>query len=384
MNGIRVAIVHDYLNQMGGAERVVAVLHRMFPEAPIYTTIVDREKLVPELEQADIRTTWMQRIPGVLKRFKLFFWLYPFAVRSMKLDDYDLILSSSSAYAKGAKAAPGATHICYCHTPMRFAWDFDTYMEGMRVPGLVKRIARLATAPLRSWDVAASSGVHHFIANSTVVRERIERHYSRSSSILYPPVDVRRFSVSRSTIGDYYLIVSRLVSYKKLDLAVEACTRLGKPLVVIGDGPDRARLEAMAGPTVKFKGRLPDWQVVDYMKRCKAFLFPGLEDFGITPLEVNACGRPVIAFRGGGALDTIKPGLNGMYFEQQTADSLADALGRFDGESWDPSAIRAHAESFGEERFVQQLEAFIQSRLPVRQSVAVGEGQEAERAPVLQ
>jgi glycosyltransferase involved in cell wall biosynthesis len=384
MNGMRVAIVHDYLNQMGGAERVVAVLHRMFPEAPIHTTIVDRSKLAPELQDADIRTTWMQRIPGILKRFKLFFWLYPFAVQSMKLRDYDLILSSSSAYAKGAKADRGALHICYCHTPMRFAWDFDTYMEGMRVPGWMKRAARIAVAPLRRWDVASSGGVHHFIANSSIVRERIERHYGRSSAVLFPPVDVSRFSVCGSTIGDYYLIVSRLVSYKKLDLAVEACTRLGKSLIVIGDGPDRARLEAMAGPMVKFKGRLPDWQVVDYMKRCKAFLFPGLEDFGITPLEANACGRPVIAFQGGGALDTVKPGVNGMYFEQQTAESLADALVRFEGMSWEPAAIRAHAESFSEARFVQQLEAFIEGRLPARQAARAGGGQEAERAAVLQ
>jgi glycosyltransferase involved in cell wall biosynthesis len=349
---------------MGGAERVIALWHRLFPNAPIYTTIVDRSKLMDELKDADIRETWMQNIPGILKGFKLFFWLYPLAIRSIKLNGYDLVLSSSSAYAKGVRAPEGAIHVCYCHTPMRFAWDFDVYIQGMRAPHWLKWLAKAAVRPLRWWDTATSSRVHRFIANSSEVRRRIERCYNRQSTVIFPPVDVHRFNPSPLPIGDYFLVVSRLVSYKRIDLAVEACTRLGKRLVVIGGGPDLARLQALAGPTVEFKGRLPDWQVVDYMKRCKAFLFPGLEDFGITPLEANACGRPVIAFRGGGALDTLRPGVSGLYFDSQTVESITDTLVQFEQETWNGEAIRAHAEAFSEERFVRELMGFIESSLP--------------------
>ncbi|MEI7026125.1 glycosyltransferase [Paenibacillus sp. y28] len=359
MKQARVAIVHDYLNQMGGAERVVAVMHGMFAAAPIFTTIADRGKLLPEMQRADIRTTWMQRIPGILRRFKFYFWLYPLAVRSLPLQDYDIILSSSSAYAKAA-AGQRAVHVCYCHTPMRFAWEFESYMEGMGVHPMLKRLASWMMSPLRRWDVATSRRVDYFIANSTAVRERIRRCYGRDAAVIYPPVATSRFSVSPEPPGGYYLIVSRLVSYKRLDLAVQACTRLGRRLVVIGDGPDRQRLESLAGPEVQFLGRLPDDQVVGYMQRCRALLFPGLEDFGITPLEVNACGRPVIAFRGGGALDTIQPGVNGLFFDEPSADSVAAAIERCEQSEWDPGVIRAHACRFDQERFTAQLRCFIE------------------------
>ena len=355
----RVAIVHDYLNQMGGAERVVGTLHRMFPEAPIYTTIADRERLLPELKDAKIHTTWMQRIPGIQKRFKLFFWLYPLAMRSMKLDDYDLVISSSSAYGKAAPVRKGALHLCYCHTPMRFAWDFDTYMAGMRMSPILKMAARLLVAPLRLWDRATSRRVDLIVANSTIVSQRIKSHYDREAPIVYPPVNLSRYEPSGKPAGDYFLVVSRLVSYKRIDLAVEACSSLGLPLVIIGDGPDRARLEELAAPCVRFMGRLSDEEVHRWMQDCQAFLFPGLEDFGITPLEVNACGRPVIAYQGGGALDTVKPGVNGLYFSDQTVESLAGVLQRFDESEFVPELIRKHAEQFDEARFVRQLQQMI-------------------------
>lgn len=372
----RIAIVHDYLNQAGGAERVVGVLHKMFPEAPVYTTILDRTKLLPELRDADIRVTWAQRIPGILKRFKLFFWLYPFAVRSMKLKGYDLILSSSSAYAKGAPKPEGSVHICYCHTPMRFAWDFAAYMDGVKVFPPLKWTANLLQIPLRLWDASTSRRVDYLIANSSVVQQRIKQLYGRSSRIIHPPVNVSRFEVNNGEAEDYLLVVSRLVSYKRIDLAVEACTRLGRPLIVIGEGPDRMRLESLAGPAVKFMGRLPDEQVVHYMRHCQALLFPGLEDFGITPLEANACGRPVIAYRGGGALDTVVPGLNGIYFEEQTVDSLASALQAFECVAWNPAAIRRHAESFDESRFCLEMSEFIAHAMRARLGTA--------NAPMLQ
>jgi glycosyltransferase involved in cell wall biosynthesis len=364
----RVAIVHDYLNQMGGAERVVAVLHRMYPDAPIFTTIADRDKLVPELRDADVRTTWMQRIPGIFKHFKLYFWLYPLAVRSIRLQGYDIIVSSSSAYAKGINKPAGSVHVCYCHTPMRFAWDFDTYIQGSGTPKLLQWLARPMQHPLRMWDVARSRQVDHFIANSSIVQQRIDRSYGRSSRIIYPPVDISRFGSgdvhggSGGTPGDYFLIVSRLVSYKRIDLAIEACNQLSRKLIIIGDGPDRGRLTGLAGPSrtnIQFRGRLADHEVTRIMKDCRALLFPGLEDFGITPLEANACGRPVIAFRGGGALDTISPGVNGMYFDEPCVESLALAMMAFESMDWDGERIRRHAERFEESRFCAELGPYV-------------------------
>lgn len=366
MRNVKVAIVHDYLNQMGGAERVVAVFRKMYPDAPIYTTIVDEDKLLPEFKDAVIYTTWMQRIPGILRRFKLFFWLYPFAVSSMKLKGYDLILSSSSAYAKGAPKERGSVHVCYCHTPMRFAWDFEGYMEGVAVPRSLKRIAKWLTLPLQRWDRSNSARVDRLIANSTIVKERINRTYGIKAPIIFPPVDISRFSVSEEGPGDYFLVVSRLVSYKRMDLAVQACTRLGQKLLIIGDGTDRQRLERMAGETVTFLGRRSDEEVVRYMQHCRALIFPGLEDFGITPLEVNACGRPIIAYRAGGALDTVVAEQTGLFFEEQSVESLMDAIKRFEVYDWDAARIRLHAEAFSEEVFMERLQSSIDGAMNAR------------------
>lgn len=367
MRNVKVAIVHDYLNQMGGAERVVAVFRKMFPDAPIYTTIVDQDKLLPELQDAVIHTTWMQRIPGILRRFKLFFWLYPFAVSSMKLKDYDLILSSSSAYAKGARKERGSVHVCYCHTPMRFAWDFEGYMEGVAVPRSLKRIAKGLTYPLQRWDRSNSARVDRLIANSTIVKERISRTYGVKAQIIFPPVDISRFSVSEESPGDYFLVVSRLVSYKRMDLAVQACTRLGQKLLIVGDGTDRQRLEQMAGDTVTFLGRRSDEEVVHYMQHCKALIFPGLEDFGITPLEVNACGRPIIAYRAGGALDTVVAEQTGLFFEEQSVESLMEAIKHFETYDWDAARIRLHAEAFSEDIFMERLQSSIEGAMNAKE-----------------
>jgi glycosyltransferase involved in cell wall biosynthesis len=366
---LKVALVHDYLNQMGGAERVVGVLHRMFPDAPIYTTILNPSTLLDELKDARIRTTWMQRIPGIQRRFKSFFWLFPLAVRSINLREYDLVISSSSAYAKGIKVSSRSVHVCYCHTPMRFAWDFDGYMNNVPISPLLKRISRRLMSALRQWDIRTSKSVDLFIANSGVVRERILTHYRRNASLVYPPVQLERFpecGAGRSGEDGYFLVVSRLISYKRIELAVEACTQLHRRLIVVGDGPDRIRLEKLAGPTVEFAGRLPDESVVKLMQGCEALLFPGVEDFGITPLEVNACGRPVIAYREGGALDTIRSGVNGMFFDSPSADSLAGAIRRLPLYEWDPAVIRLHAESFREERFEKELRQAVEAALQAK------------------
>lgn len=367
MRDLKIAIVHDYLNQMGGAERVVAVLHKMFPEAPIYTTIVDRNKLLPELQDAVIHTTWMQRIPGILNKFKLYFWLYPFSIRSINVKSYDLILSSSSAYAKGVRKGRQSLHVCYCYTPMRFVWDFDTYMESIQVPRLVKRIAKWLIYPLKRWDKKNSEHVDRLIAISTIVKERIKQCYGVNAPIIFPPVEVSRFSVKEGEPEDYFLVVSRLVSYKKIDLAIEACTQSGKRLIVIGDGPDRQRLEQLAGDTITFLGRKSDEDVVRYMQNCKALIFPGIEDFGITPLEANACGRPIIAYYGGGALDTIIAEQTGLYFEEQSINSLVNTINRFDQYDWDPQYIRQHAEQFSEHIFIERMQSIIESSLKSRE-----------------
>ncbi|THF74896.1 glycosyltransferase [Cohnella fermenti] len=366
----RIAIVHDYLNQMGGAERVVGLLHQMFPDAPIYTTILDRDRLWPELEKADIRASWMQRIPGILKRSKQFFWLYPFAVASMKLQGYDLVISSSSAFAKGVRVSGATRHICYCYTPMRFAWDFATYMESNEVTFAQRAIARLLMRPLRLWDRSNSRKVHRLVAISSIVQRRIAEYYGLSSELIFPPVNVNRFKLSDKPPEDYFLVVSRLVSYKRIDLAVEACTRARKKLIVIGDGPDRSRLESLAGPTVHFVGRLPDQEIERYMQHCLAFLFPGIEDFGITPLEVNACGRPVIAFRGGGALDTINPAVNGLFFDRQNVPDLIMALEEARTRTWNPAAIRRHAEQFGEQQFRHKMMQLVHSAMGLKEQEA--------------
>ncbi len=360
----RVAIVHDYLIQMGGAERVVAALHRMYPEAPIFTSVcASRSQLLADLRDADIRTTWMQHIPGIQKRFKLFFWLYPFAFRTIDLAGYDLILSSSSAYAKGIRKPHGAKHICYCHSPMRFAWSFEAYTKEMRAPKLLKAAARLLQAPLRLWDKANTAGADVIAANSNVVKERIRACYGRNAPVIYPPVEISRFALSDQPPGEYFLVVSRLVSYKRIDLAVEAATRLNVPLIVVGEGPDRSRLEELAGPRITFAGRLSDEEVVQLLKGCRALLFPGLEDFGITPLEANACGRPVLAYGEGGALDTVMPGVTGLLFPVQTPGSLMTAMQNCIQIDWDERVIRQHAESFGETRFRAELSVLIERTL---------------------
>ena len=351
---MRVAIVHDYLNQAGGAERVVAVLHRMYPDAPIFATLFDPDVVGEPLASADVRVSWMQRLPAWRRYFKAYLPLYPAAVRSFDLRGYDLVISSSSAWAKGIRVPPGAVHVCYCYTPMRWAWSFDSYVGRSELTLPSRIAARLVMGALRRWDVSTSRNVDRFIAISSAVAERIREVYARGSDVVFPPVDVRRFSPER-TPEDFFLVVSRLNAYKRIDLAVLACTQRGLPLVVVGDGPDRAALERIAGPTVTFVGRLPDADVTALFERCRAFILPGMEDFGLTPLEANAAGRPVVAFAAGGALDTVREGVTGLLFSEPTPDALGNALVATRERPWDVAALRAHAESFAEAVFVARF-----------------------------
>jgi glycosyltransferase involved in cell wall biosynthesis len=355
---MKVALVHDYLNQAGGAERVLGVLHRMFPEAPIYTTILDRRALWAPLRDADIRTSWMQHLPGLRRHFKKYLPLYPRAIEQFDLRAFDLVISSSSAFAKGARVRAGAHHVCYCHTPMRFAWDFDRYIarEGFP-PG-----TRLALLPiiryLRRWDLTTKDRPHLYIANSSAVQQRIRTTYGRTSEIVFPPVDIARYAPSPVT-ADYYLVVARLNGYKRIDLAIEAFNALRSPLLVIGDGPQRPRLQRIAGPTVHFGGRLSDGEVAKHLAQCRGLVFPGEEDFGIAPIEAALSGRPVVAFKAGGALDTVQDGRTGVFFEEASPRALIDAVRRCEQIVWDRAMLRKHGEQFSEQVFRARIGALL-------------------------
>ena len=359
---MKVALVHDYLNQAGGAERVVASLHRMFPDAPIYTTLFDPAVVGEPLASANVRGSWMLRLPAWRRHFRAYLPLYPFAVRSFDLREYDLVISSSSAWAKGIRVAPGALHLCYCHTPMRWAWSFDRYVERSHLGPMARLAARPVARLLRIWDVRTARRVDRFIANSSVVADRIQRHWHRESVVVPPPVDIHRFRADRPP-GDFALVVSRLISYKRIDLAVQACTAMGIPLVVVGEGPDSDAFRTLAGPTVRFTGRLTDPETAELFERCRVFILPGEEDFGITPLEANAAGRPTVAYARGGVRDTVVDGVTGLLFHEDTPESLGEALVRAMARTWDAAQLRAHAESFAETVFEQRIRAVLQDAL---------------------
>lgn len=360
----RVVLVHDYFNQRGGAEKVVRVLHQIFPGAPIYTSFVDPSQLWDGMEDADIRTSflqsWMARSVFARRRFKWWFWLYPLAFWGMKLPPCDVVLSSSSAYAKGVRISGTRrpVHICYCHTPMRFAWNFDGYIAKETSSRALRLAARMLMPLLRWWDVRTARRVDVFIANSSAVRERIKRYYGRDALVIPPPVELPEWEPPSPE--SFYLVVSRLVGYKRIDLAIEGCRTAGRRLVIIGDGPDRTRLEKIAaGADVRFLGFQPTSVVRDYMRRCFALIFPGEEDFGLTPVEAHACGRPVVAFKRGGALDTVIEGINGIFFEEADKHALAQALIRAEQCQWDPHTIRRTAERFSVEAFERRIRAVI-------------------------
>lgn len=365
---MRIAIVHDYFTQLGGAEKVAEEMYRMFPRASLFSTVAFEDRMPAGLKNVPVKTSWMRHMPLMRKYYRAYFLLYPFAVSSLNLSNYDLVLSSSSGYVKGVSASRDAMHICYCHTPMRWAWNFDGYSAREAMNPMMKAALESLTFLLRQWDLGASRQPDHFIANSKVVAERIHNAYGRTAEVIHPPIDVDRFYPAED-VDDYYILLSRMVSYKRLDLAIEACTRLGKKLIVIGTGPQREYLESIAGPTVTFAGRLRDSEVVRLAAHCRALLFPGEEDFGMAPLEVAAAGRPTIAFRAGGAKETVIEGQTGLFFDQQTPESLMDAIERFEREEWSPSAIRAQAEGFSVPVFQDRMRRFLERiGAPVRDS----------------
>ncbi len=363
-NGMRIALVHDWLNQMGGAENVLEELVALFPGAPVYTSLYDPAKMPDAYRAWDIRTSFMQRLPGVSDHHQAYLPLYPAAFRSLDVSGYDLVLTNKSGFCHGIKTENGAkraVQICYCLTPTRFLWRYDQYREREQIGGLINAGLQPALALLRRWDYAAAQRVDHFIAISSAIQARIREIYHRESVIIHPPVDTSVFTPDPTgQVGDYYLIVSRLIPYKRIDLAVQAFNRLpDRKLIIVGDGRDRAELEAAAGPNITFLGRQPRPTLVELMRGCRAFLFPGEEDFGIAPVEALSAGRPVIAFGAGGALDTVLPGITGEHFAEPTVDSLVRVLADFDPMAYDPAACRSHAELFSAENFRSKLLDFV-------------------------
>ncbi len=350
---MKIAIVHDYFIQMGGAEKVAEELHAIFPSSTMITTV-------------DIRrtpgtvTSWMRYLPITERNHRLFFLLFPLAVETLDLTEYDLIISSSSGYAKGIKKRKDAVHICYCHTPMRWVWRYAEYAERENFGALTGSVLPLLLSLLKKWDLVAATRPDYYIANSNVVAERIRSFYGRESVVIPPPIDTARFA-GVGPDGDFYLILSRLASYKRLDIAIEACKQLDRRLIVIGDGPARDDLELIAGPKTQFLGRQEDQVVAEYARSCKALIFPGEEDFGMTPVEINAAGRPVIAFKGGGATETVIEGKTGVFFDQQTPDSLKTAIQNFELMSWDRQELIKHAMQFGREVFSSSMRQFVDS-----------------------
>ncbi len=343
---------------MGGAEKVLEVLHSMFPAAPIYTSAYDREAMPAHYRTWDIRTSFLQRLPLKQKLHRAELPLYPLAFESFDLSEYDLVISSSSAFARGVITSPDTVHICYTHTPMRYAWATQTYMENERVGRLSRALATPVLHYLRLWDAAAAQRPDYYIANSSVVAARIRKFYRRDCVVIHPPVDTTRFTIAEST-DDYYIVVSRFVPYKRLDLAIDAFTRLGRPLKVVGTGRQQEALQARAGKNIEFLGRISDAELPGLVARARGFVMPGEEDFGIAPVEAMACGVPVIAYGAGGALDTQRDAKTGVLFHEPTVDGLCEAVQRFETLRFDPLAIRAHSRCFDQQTFIKNIAELI-------------------------
>ncbi len=357
---MRVALVHDYLMQgMRGAERVLAVLHDLYPQAPVYTLLYDPVKMGSAVDGWDIHTSFLQKLPGAKHLHRNLFALMPLAVELMNLREYDLIISASSAWVKNVRPAVDAKHICYCHSPARFLWSWsEQYIDSLHAGPIAKWLVRATLPGLRWWDRRSTPRVSHFVANSQTVQQRIRRYFGRDSQVIYPPVDTDRFQLVDED-EDYFLIVSALNPYKRVDVAVAAFNCLQLPLLVIGDGPEYERIASRAGPTVQLLGRREDKEVQYHMARCRAFIMPQEEDFGIGAVEAQSAGRPVIAYGAGGALETIVENQTGLFFPVQTPDSLCEAVRRFPGMSFDKQCCRNNALRFGIPRFKKEFAQFI-------------------------
>jgi glycosyltransferase involved in cell wall biosynthesis len=359
---MRVAIVHDFINRMGDAERALLALHDLFPHAPIYTSIWDQRATDKRFRAMDVRTSPMQRLPFILRRHRPYLPLYPFVFERLDLRAYDLVFSSSRAFAKGVVTRPEALHICYCHTPMPWAWGYEDYVTNEQVGALARRLASPLLPWLRSWDYTTAGRVDYFLAGSHASAARIAKYYRRETTVIPPPVDIAQYQVSEQP-DDYFLVVSRLTSDRRVDLAAQAFARLELPLRVIGGGRDEKKLRRLAGKHVRFLGALSAGETGEQVSRCRALVVPAKEDFSYIAVAAQACGRPVIAYGAGGALATIIEGETGVLFAEQTVESLMQAVERFHDERFDPQRIRRHVEEFDTRRFLDRVSRFVEAKI---------------------
>jgi len=356
---MRVALVHDYLNQYGGAERVLEAFCQIFPKAPIYTLLYDQKRTGYAFKGRTIYTSFMQKVPLVKSHHRPFLMLMPLAIEQFDLSDYDLVLSDSASYAKGVITPPETLHICYCHTPIRYAWDdSQKYIDEFGYSNPIKKIIPFFMNYIRVWDEQAAQRVDKFIANSNFVAKRIEKYYQRQAQVINPPVKADLFYLADKP-DKYFLMVGRFLPYKRFDLTIKAFNQLGWPLKIIGHGPEMKKLQALAKSNIEFLGLVSDQKLKEYYAYCQALIFPQEEDFGITALEAMASGRPVIAFESGGALEIIQPGITGLFFKEQKAESLIETLTKFNPSDFNPKAIREIAMRFDQEEFKKKIKSFI-------------------------
>jgi glycosyltransferase involved in cell wall biosynthesis len=360
---LRIALVHDWLTGMRGGEKCLEVMCELFPDAPIYTLLHVKGAMSPLIESKTIHTSFLQRFPFVEQKYRMYLPLFPFAIEAFDFSDYDLLLSTSHCVAKGAKPRGDTLHLCYCFTPMRYVYEmYDDYF-GKGQAGMATRMAMKIVAPLlRLWDKKTANRVHHFVAISEHVRRRIHRHYGREAEVIFPPVDTAKFQASRRDEG-YYLIVSALVPYKKVDLAVKAFNKTGKRLIIVGKGPDEEKLRQLAKPNVEFVGWKSDDELALLYAGCTALVFPGEEDFGIVPLEAMASGKAVIAYGKGGALETVQDGLSGVFFYKQTVEALEIAVSKAEQMQFDVENVRKRALQFSRSIYKDAMKKFIEEKM---------------------
>lgn len=360
---MKIALVHDYLVQYGGAERVLEAFTELFPYAPIYTLIHDKEAMHGIFEDKRIYTSFLQNLPFSRKRHRFFPPLMPLAIEQFDFSKYDIVLSDSSSYAKGIITRPETLHICYMHTPMRYAWDdCQKYTQDFGFPEFIKKLVPFFMSPIRLWDKSSADRIDHFLTNSQFVAKRIKKYYGKDARVIHPPVNVDRFFLSEKR-EDYFLIVGRLIAYKRHDIAIKAFNRLKLPLKIIGRGPEMNRLKKMAGPTIEFLGRVPEEELPGYYAKCRGFVFPQEEDFGIVAIEAMASGRPLIAYRAGDIVEHLEEGRMGVFFDEQTPEAIIEAMGKFRDGDYDPAYIRSKATPFDKERFKTTIKDYIEKAL---------------------
>jgi glycosyltransferase involved in cell wall biosynthesis len=356
----RVALVHDFLLDLRGGERVFLVLCDLFPEADIFTAVYDPEGTEGRFEHRNVHTSFLQRLRPNAKSFRRLLPLYPYAMESLDLSGYDLVLSSSSAWAHGVLPSPDAVHVCYCHNPFRYAWnEREATLRGQRP--IVRPALSVVLARWRQWDWIAAQRVDRYIANSETTRRRVARYFTREAEVVYPPVEVERFSPG--VVGEHYAVLSELMAHKRIDLAVRAFNQLGRPLVVIGDGPDARRLQRLAGPSIRFTGRVSDAEVARLLATSRALVVTATEEFGIAAVEAQAAGRPVVALDEGGVTESVQEGRTGVFYDVATPDALAAAVAAFDPLSVDPAACVANAQRFSADAFAQEIRAIVDQAL---------------------